>query len=121
MSATQPSLISSANEFVNRVIYIDLNDKKNFTSSKQSNIQKKLTEMMQDRGWYPKPPRTCSRIFYKRDDSANWRPEEEVQEAIDATQKLHRQADFQFAVLRPVCVTDDLTDDTFGNLFDGLD
>ncbi|KAE9546747.1 hypothetical protein FO519_010041 [Halicephalobus sp. NKZ332] len=60
----QPVLINNANEYCSRVVYIDLNG----NDKQRNNIRKKLTKEMQELDWFPKPPRTTSFIFYKRDD-----------------------------------------------------
>lgn len=118
MPNPQPTLIREANEYCSRIVYIDMNSNAQL-NAQRSNIRKKLTSQMQELEWYPRSPTTSSFIFYKRDDKASWKPEEEVKKAIIKTQVTYEDADFQFAILKPICCTENIQDQSqdFVNLF----
>ena len=110
----QPSLVKQCNEYCSRIVYIDLNGREN-----RSNIRRRLTTEMQRLDWYPREHAAKTTfLFYKRFDSADRKPEDDVEEAIKETQRTYPEADFQFAVLRPVtCSTNIKDDDSIPDLF----
>ncbi|UMM11532.1 hypothetical protein L5515_000770 [Caenorhabditis briggsae] len=120
----QPVNFNESNEFCSRVVYIDLNrstlrdDEGNIRiieNPERGNIRAKLTKEMQKLGWYPGEAST-SFIFYKRDDENS--AEENVNEAIRRTNETYRYAHFQFALLKPIRLSN-VDDDVDGlkNLF----
>ena len=113
----QPVLVKNANEFCSRVVYIDLN-RDGIPNDQRSRIRAKLTKEMQNLKWYPQTKKTTF-IFYKRDNTAGWSPEDEVERAIRATQGTYETADFQFAIFKPIGVPKGFedTETAFGNLF----
>ncbi|ULU13420.1 hypothetical protein L3Y34_016133 [Caenorhabditis briggsae] len=104
----QPVNFNESHEFCSRVVYIDLNQStlpndqgttQIIDNSKRGNIRAKLTNEMQKLGWQPGAVST-SFIFYKRDDENS--AEENVNEAIRRTNETYRYAHFQFALLKPI-------------------
>jgi hypothetical protein len=57
---------------------------------------------MQQRNWYPQSPTTSSFIFFKRFDTDTDQANMEVNAAIVATRQTYPNADYSFAVLKPV-------------------
>lgn len=115
----QPVSVKNANAFCSRVVYIDLiRDNEDILPDQWSRIRAKLTNQMQRLNWYPQTVST-SFIFYKRDDAAGWSPEDEVEQAIRATQAKYGTARFQFAILKPIGVPEGFenTETAFRNLF----
>ena len=94
----QPVLVRECNEYCIRIVYIDLNGREN-----RGNIRKKLTKEMQRLDWYPTAHEVSTTfLFFKRFDAADRKPEDDVEEAINETQRTYPKADFQYAVLKPV-------------------